>query len=238
MVKTTDGRSLTGLLSSESPASLVLSLPGGQQLDILRKEVSSIKALPVSLMPESLSQVLKPSDVADLIFWLRRPPARQVLFDDDPAFIKLLVDGKGTARIDTKNPYQGTSALRVTPPQRYSVRIKDWDFRIREKPGPGEYRYLQLAWKTDGAKGVLIELADNGKWPPAEKPLRRYYSGQNTTKWQATQISPKAPQKWTVITRDLWRDFGEFTLTGIAPTAMDGPVLFDRIELLRAVESD
>jgi putative membrane-bound dehydrogenase-like protein len=238
MVKTTDGRSLTGILSSESAASLVLSLPGGQQLDILRKEVSSIKALPVSLMPESLSQVLKPSDVADLIFWLRRPPARQVLFDDDPAFIKLLIDGKGTARIDTKNPYQGTSALRVTPPQRYSVRIKDWDFRIREKPGPGEYRYLQLAWKTDGAKGVLIELADNGKWPPAEKPLRRYYSGQNTTKWQATQISPKAPQKWTVITRDLWRDFGEFTLTGIAPTAMDGPVLFDRIELLRAVESD
>ena len=238
MVKTTDGRSLTGLLSSESATTLVLSLPGGQQLDILRKEVSSIKSLPVSLMPESLSQVLKPADVADLIAWLRRSPLRRVLFDDDPAFINLLVEGGGTARIATQSKYYGSSALRVTPPQRYSARIKGWNFHIREKPGPGEYRYLQLAWKTDGAKGVMIELADNGKWPPAEKPLRRYYSGQNTTKWQATQISPKAPQKWTVITRDLWRDFGEFTLTGIAPTAMDGPVRFDRIELLRAIESD
>jgi len=236
MVKTTDGRSLTGLLSSESPSSLVLSLPGGQQLDVLRKEVRSIESLPVSLMPESLSQVLKPSDVADLIFWLRRPPVRQVLFDDNAAFIKLLVDGKGTARIETKNPYQGTSALRVTPPQRYSVRIKDWDFRIREKPGPGEYRYLRLAWKTDGAKGVLIELADNGRWPPADKPLRRYYSGKNTTSWKATKVSDRAPADWTVITRDLWKDFGDFTLTGIAPTAMGGEVLFDQVELLRAKE--
>jgi hypothetical protein len=236
MVETIDGRSLTGLLSSESATSLVLSLPGGQQLDILRKEISSIKSLPVSLMPESLSQVLKPSDVADLIAWLRRPPARQVLFDDNADFIKLLVDGGGTARIDTKNTYQGTSALRVTPPQRYSARIKGWDFRIREKPGPGEYRYLRLAWKTDGAKGVLIELADNGRWPPADKPLRRYYSGKNTTNWQATKVSNRAPTDWTVITRDLWKDFGDFTLTGIAPTAMGGAVLFDQVELKKNLE--
>ena len=236
MVETIDGRSLTGLLSSESATSLVLSLPGGQQLDILRKEISSIKSLPVSLMPESLSQVLKPSDVADLIAWLRRPPARQVLFDDNADFIKLLVDGGGTARIDTKNTYQGTSALRVTPPQRYSARIKGWDFRIREKPGPGEYRYLRLAWKTDGAKGVLIELADNGRWPPADKPLRRYYSGKNTTSWQATKVSNRAPTDWTVITRDLWKDFGDFTLTGIAPTAMGGAVLFDQVELKKNLE--
>ena len=238
VVETNDGRSLSGLLESESASALVLSMPGGQQIDVLRKEIKSIKSLPVSLMPESLSQVIEPADAADLIAWLRRPPSRRILFDDDPDFIKLLLEGSGTARITTQSSYYGSSSLRVTPPQRYSARIKGWNFHIREKPGPGEYRYLQLAWKTDGAKGVMIELADNGKWPPAEKPLRRYYSGRNTTKWQATQISSKAPQKWTVITRDLWRDFGEFTLTGIAPTAMDGPVLFDRIELLRAVETE
>jgi hypothetical protein len=39
-----------------------------------------------------------------------------------------------------------------------------------------------------------------------------------------------------VVTRDLWKDFGDFTLTGIAPTAMGGPVWFDRIELLRSAE--
>jgi hypothetical protein len=34
----------------------------------------------------------------------------------------------------------------------------------------------------------------------------------------------------------LWSDFGELTLTGIAPTAMGGPALFDRIELLRTLD--
>jgi hypothetical protein len=29
----------------------------------------------------------------------------------------------------------------------------------------------------------------------------------------------------------MWKDFGDFTLTGIAPTAMGGPVWFDQIEL-------
>jgi hypothetical protein len=79
----------------------------------------------------------------------------------------------------------------------------------------------------------MIELADNGGWPSSDQPTRRYYSGKNTTAWQATKVSARAPAKWTVITRDLWNDFGNFTLTGIAPTAMGGPVLFDQIELLR-----
>ena len=38
------------------------------------------------------------------------------------------------------------------------------------------------------------------------------------------------------MTRDLWKDFGNFTLTGIAPTAMGGEALFDRIELLRSLD--
>ena len=80
----------------------------------------------------------------------------------------------------------------------------------------------------------MIELAGGGKWPPPEQPLWRYYSGQNTTGWQAVQVSSKPPQNWVVVTRDLWKDFGGFLLTGIAPTAMGGEALFDRIELLRS----
>jgi hypothetical protein len=38
------------------------------------------------------------------------------------------------------------------------------------------------------------------------------------------------------VTVDLWKDFGEFTLTGIAPTALEGPALFDTIELLQSLE--
>ena len=42
--------------------------------------------------------------------------------------------------------------------------------------------------------------------------------------------SAGVPRAWTVVTRDLWQEFGAFTLTGMAPTAMQGPALFDRIE--------
>jgi hypothetical protein len=37
-----------------------------------------------------------------------------------------------------------------------------------------------------------------------------------------------------VVVRDLWADFSDATLTGIAPTAMGGAALFDRIELLQS----
>ena len=39
----------------------------------------------------------------------------------------------------------------------------------------------------------------------------------------------RAPSEWTQVTVDLWQDAGDFNLTGIAPTAMGGTVLFDRL---------
>lgn len=39
------------------------------------------------------------------------------------------------------------------------------------------------------------------------------------------------------MTRDLWQDFGDTTLTGIAPTAIAGPSLFDRIEFIPTLQA-
>jgi putative membrane-bound dehydrogenase-like protein len=232
-VETTDGRVLSGLLAGESAASLTLAMAGGVRLDVLRKDIQSLKSLDVSLMPESLGVTMKPSDVANVIAWLRQPPVRQVLFDDNPAFVDQLTEGGGSATVVTSDRHSGSASLRVTPLQRHSSRIPGWAFRIRENPGPGEYRYLRLAWKAPDAAGVMVELANNGAWPSPRNPARRYYSGKNSTAWQATRVSEKRPIEWTMITRDLWKDFGDLTLTGIAPTAMGGPAWFDRIELLR-----
>jgi hypothetical protein len=82
----------------------------------------------------------------------------------------------------------------------------------------------------------MIELAADGAWPAADRAIRRYYCGQNTTDWQARQLARDAAREWTVVTVDLWRDGGDFTLTGIAPTAMGGAALFDHIELLRTLD--
>jgi hypothetical protein len=107
---------------------------------------------------------------------------------------------------------------------------------VAKDSGPDTFRYLRFAWKSIGAEGVMLELADGGAWPPADQPLRRYVSGRNSSGWQAKEVSSAAPREWTVVTVDLWEDFGEFTLRGIAPTALGGPALFDRIELLRSLE--
>lgn len=238
VVATDDGQLLTGILEAESASSVTLRQQEGKRQVVLRSQIESLRGSGVSLMPDDLAKVLSPQDVADVIAWLRTPGARLVLLDDNPPLATALSEGDGTAMFVDADHHSGLLSLKVTPLQRHAPRIAGWKFAIRQRPGPGEFRYLRLAWKEVGAEGVMIELAADGKWPPAEKPLRRYYSGRNTSGWSAVEVSAAAPREWTVVTRDLWRDFGEFTLTGIAPTAMGGAALFDRIELLQAADAD
>jgi putative membrane-bound dehydrogenase-like protein len=233
VLTTTEGQIVTGLLESESASSVTLKLPEGKRQSVLRSQLDELKANSISLMPDALSRLLSPQDVADVIAWVRTPSSNLVLLDDNAALATALNEGDGTVAFVDGDRYSGQLSLRITPLQRHSPRIAGWKFPIREHPGPGEFRYLRFAWKTDGGVGVMLELADAGRWPPAERPLRRYHAGRNTSGWQSREVSASAPETWTVVTRDLWQDFGEFTLTGLAPTALGGPALFDRIELLR-----
>jgi putative membrane-bound dehydrogenase-like protein len=265
-VVTTDGRVHTGLLAGEAATSVTLRTAAEQtpknekpavvEDTILRKDIDEMRALSKSLMPEGFEKELTPQDLADLIGFLRHSlgpvvTAGVVLFDDEPAFVAALKEGAARASLSTEDKHSGAASLLVTAGQKFSPRIKGWDYPIVENPAaepigtggqkpntsrPAQgYRYLRFAWKSAGAKGVMIELAAQGAWPPADKPLRRYYSGQNTSGWQATRVAEDVPTEWTVVTVDLWKDFGDFTLTGIAPTAMDGPALFDKIELLQSL---
>jgi hypothetical protein len=48
-------------------------------------------------------------------------------------------------------------------------------------------------------------------------------------------IDEKLPDGWVVVTRDLFEDFGEFTLNGLALSAVDGEyALYDHIYLGRS----
>jgi hypothetical protein len=94
-------------------------------------------------------------------------------------------------------------ALRFTQPQRFSPRIKEWEYRLRENPGLGEFRYLRFAWNSVGAKRIMVELANNGAWPDANSSNCRYLAGRNTTPWQALEVSPQAPAEWTIVIRDV-----------------------------------
>jgi putative membrane-bound dehydrogenase-like protein len=240
-VVTNDGRTYTGVLAEETATSVVLRRTKGEQDVLLRKDIEEMTVLSQSLMPERMEDVVTQPDMADLLAYLREAlgpelPSGIVLFDDEADLVRALHQGEGTIELNAADKFSGDASLRVTPLQRHSPRVPDWKYAIREHPRPGEYRYMRMAWKTEMGEGIMIELAADGAWPPADRAVRRYYCGQNTTDWQARQLARDAARKWTVLTVDLWRDGGDFTLTGIAPTALGGAALFDRIELLRTLD--
>ena len=112
--------------------------------------------------------------------------------------------------------------------------------KIVEKPGAGEYRYLRYAWKKIGGGSVLLQLNANGMWGPMRgqgKAGYRYEAGPagNTFNAEAIRTSERLPYGWTVVTRDLFADFGAFELDGLAFTPGDGTAaLFDHIYLARS----
>jgi putative heme-binding domain-containing protein len=71
LVETRDGRTWAGLLASETPTSVKVRMPLGQEEVILRSDVAKIEAMPNSLMPSGLDAAMSPQDLADLLAYLR-----------------------------------------------------------------------------------------------------------------------------------------------------------------------
>jgi HEAT repeat protein len=155
------------------------------------------------------------------------------LFEDHTALLigQLFVE-EGQIAPELKDRYSGAAAVRVTPNQRYNPNVAGWSFPIVEKPGPGQYRYIRFAWKKVGGRGIMIQICTNNRgWE------NRYVGGANVHGWAAVQVDAKLPADWTVVTRDLFNDFGPVGITGIALTAMDGQAaLFDHMYLGRTLE--
>jgi putative heme-binding domain-containing protein len=241
-VDTVGGRVYSGVLTSETATSVTLRRELGAEDTILRKDIDAMFGSSLSLMPEGIEKLISPQDMANLIGYLRaalRGDGRRVLlFGGDPSFALVLNEGDGRAVVDSKESFAGSPSLRVSPPQRFSPRITGWDYKIVENPGPGEYRYLRFAWKAPGATGLMLELANDGAWPSAGEDRQRFYSGTNTTGWNAVRVSEQVPRDWVIVTRDLWKEFGVMRLTGLAPTAMNGDAFFARIELLPSLDAE
>ena len=153
----------------------------------------------------------------------------------DPLLAQLIQsDSGGTATREDRDTFAGVEAARVTPMQRYNAPIAGWNYQIVEKPAKaGEFRYLRFAWKKLGGTGIMVQLHD-----PANPWAVRYYAGSNVNNRQpATSVAQKVPAQWEVVTRDLFKEHGAFTLTGFALTPFDGEAgLFDHILLGRTVE--
>jgi hypothetical protein len=65
----------------------------------------------------------------------------------------------------------------------------------------------------------------------------RYTAGVDRFNWGTKFVAAAPPQKWAVVTCDLYKDFGERTITGIALTAFGGrAAYFDHVYVARSID--
>jgi hypothetical protein len=172
-----------------------------------------------------------------------KPPAEMPLeiFEDNESFLTALTEGGGAASLDL-DKFSGKSSIKVAPPQRFNQSLPGLQVKIRENPGPGEYRYLRFAWKKQGGNTVVLQLNHDGMWGPggSGRPGAkfRYHAGPGGEQFGGSlEVDKTLPAKFTVVTRDLFADFGEFTLNGIALTPADGKFAwFDHIYLGQSLD--
>ncbi|MBM3214896.1 hypothetical protein FJZ36_08280 [Candidatus Poribacteria bacterium] len=171
------------------------------------------------------------------------------LFEDDAAFIDALPnqDTATEIAIEKKIVFKGKVAVKLdakgnaaTNGQKYNANIAGWAYSIVEKPSKDtDARYILFSWRKDGGAGIMIQFPDNGAWgavnaafvdPPAPG-TRRYIAGENLTGWTGIQVSKDVPKNWTPVIRDLWGDFTNFTMTGVALTQFNEIGYYDAIYL-------
>ena len=70
--ETKDGETYAGILEGESLDSVTLVLPLGQRKTIPRSNLKSLRALPVSLMPDGLEQTMTRQELANLLALVRK----------------------------------------------------------------------------------------------------------------------------------------------------------------------
>ena len=153
-----------------------------------------------------------------------------VIVHDEDSIDKLipeLTEGDAKISLETEDVYkgdtEGKAALKVTGNQeergqKYRANMPDWQLQIVANPtADHEFRYVTFAWKKVGGDGIQLQFhgEPDGWW-------YRYHAGPGGMKWNAgpsIEVNPDLPEEWEIHTRDLFDDWGEWMIDGIAFTA-------------------
>ena len=105
----------------------------------------------------------------------------------------------------------------------------NWDFEIVENPGPGQYRYLQWAWKalSPQTRGITFEMGD-----------RAWHAGESGAHPSRTMIklADTPPRDWKTERIDLWEVFKQPTrVRSMFLHTKGGPGGFDQVVLGRTL---
>ena len=71
VIETKGGRTLTGLIASETTASVTLRQPLGKEETVLRSDIERLLSSKLSLMPQELEKVVSRQEFADLLSYLK-----------------------------------------------------------------------------------------------------------------------------------------------------------------------
>jgi hypothetical protein len=229
------------LPADKSEFELAVRLPHGLKAEALK----NVRLVAVSLAtPGDLENAVRTNQVPLTLKVVggEKPPIEPPLriFEDEEEFATSLNQGGGQIRLEGGEKYSGSSSVRVTPDQRFNPALSSLGVKIRKDPGPGEYRYVRFAWKKQGGNQLCLQLNHDGAWGPTVGGTGakfRYHAGPGDCYGASLRVAPRLPNRLTVVTRDLYADFGEFTLTGLALSPIDGQfAVFDHIYLGRTVD--
>lgn len=212
----------------------------------------------------SVEVVHLPSEPEAYLAWqgvqfVSQQPGLLKIFDDEKEFAANLTEGMGRAVVFEDESAAGKIALRVEQGTKASRRLPELQAAIRERPAHGEYRFIRFAWRKQEGKLIGLGLAHQGELGIGTglqrqdawnlRPFRpdyrgaqqgyRYFAGQGDFEDRiGLRVDGSAPHdKWNVVTRDLFGDFGTFTLTGLELLCPEGEAaFFDQIYLGRTAE--
>jgi len=140
----------------------------------------------------------------------------------------------GTAKVtwDPAVGYATAGSLKVSTSQigQISVRhgtIPGWKYLVKDRPGNGEYQYLQFAVKMRGGTYAFINFGSS-------EAVASYAIGKPGNDSRVYAIADKPPTDWLVVTRDMVADVrGAFFLSNFK-IETDGEVWLDSVYLGRS----
>lgn len=143
-------------------------------------------------------------------------------------------NGKDPAlTVDRDDVFAGLESVKQTGQELHAGRLPGWDFQFVETPkAANEFRYMRFAWKKDDGGSILIAFPQNGGWGG-----KRYVAGPYALGGSGLKVAEVAPKEWTIVTRDVYKDFGNLNMSGILfSSTSTGTTHWDLVLLGKTVE--
>jgi len=113
--------------------------------------------------------------------------------------------------VERGDVFAGLESLKQTGQELHAGKVPGWDFQFVEKPkAANEFRYMRFAWKKADGGSILLAFPQNGGWGG-----KRYSAGPYALGNSGLKVADAAPKEWTIVTRDVFKDFGPLHCSGI-----------------------